>query len=164
MQGLRDSAAPAFAPATSDGEGVTGSETPLEPQLPLAELVELLRQQSLSASDRFSLMSPQLRRVFSKDSYDRIGEHIDNLRFSDAADGLQASQRRTPLMSVHCPCAASGRGGARYRNGWLPPPSMRGTDNSPGMRTNTDGLARPSHVCWATNVRQLSAIAFRSGS
>jgi hypothetical protein len=77
LQGLRDSAAPAFAPATSDGEGVTGSETPLEPQLPLAELVELLRQQSLSASDRFSLMSPQLRRVLSKYSYDRVCNHID---------------------------------------------------------------------------------------
>ena len=68
----------------SDGE--------LEPQV-LADLVDLLRQQSLSAMDRFSAISPQLRRLLGKGSYELVRDHMDNLQFSDAADALEASQR-----------------------------------------------------------------------
>lgn len=53
---------------------------------------QMLRQQSLSAMDRFGSISPQLRRVLSEDSNEVVRGHIENLQFSDAAKALEASQ------------------------------------------------------------------------
>jgi PAS domain S-box-containing protein len=58
----------------------------------LAELIDLLHEQRLSAMDRFRTLSPQLRRHLSSDMYERVREHLDNLRFSDAAEVLEATQ------------------------------------------------------------------------
>jgi HPt (histidine-containing phosphotransfer) domain-containing protein len=93
LQRLHQSAAPVFAATQAQAEEValpSGGE--LEPQV-VAELIDLLRQQSLSATDRFSSVSPQLRRLLSKDSFALVRDHIDNLQFSDAANALEASQR-----------------------------------------------------------------------
>jgi CheY-like chemotaxis protein len=59
----------------------------------LADLINLLREQSLAAVDRFGSISPQLRRLLSKDSYELVRDHIGNLQFSDAASTLEANQR-----------------------------------------------------------------------
>lgn len=59
----------------------------------VADLVELLRQHSLSAIDRFKSMSPQLRRRLSKDSYEIVRGQIDNLQFSEAVKGLEGCQQ-----------------------------------------------------------------------
>jgi len=56
-------------------------------------LIGLLRQQSLSATERFASISPQLRRHLGKASYDAVRDHVDNLEFTDAADALDACQR-----------------------------------------------------------------------
>jgi len=41
--------------------------------------------------DHFGSMSPQLRRVLSKDSYELVRDHIENLQFDDAVKVLEAS-------------------------------------------------------------------------
>jgi glycosylphosphatidylinositol transamidase (GPIT) subunit GPI8 len=65
---------------------------PLKSRVPLrADLIDLLRQQSLSATDHFTSISSQLRRHLSKDSYALVRDHIDNLQFRDAANALEAS-------------------------------------------------------------------------
>ena len=58
----------------------------------LAELVGLLRQQKLSAMDRFKTLSPQLRGHLRQAEYERVEEHLGNLRFSDAADILETER------------------------------------------------------------------------
>ena len=63
----------------------------LEPQA-LADFVGLLRQQSMSAMERFSELSPRLQRLLSKGSFDLVRQHIDNLQFSDAANAREAGQ------------------------------------------------------------------------
>jgi hypothetical protein len=63
----------------------------LEPKV-LADFVDLLRQQSMSAMERFSCLSQQLQRRLSRGSFELVRDHIDNLRFSDAADVLEGSQ------------------------------------------------------------------------
>jgi CheY-like chemotaxis protein len=93
LQRLRQSAEPALMAAQAPSEEVAlPSDDELEPQV-VADLVDLLRQQSLSAMDRFSSISPQLRRLLSKGSYELVRDHMDNLQFSDAAKALEASQR-----------------------------------------------------------------------
>ena len=89
---LRQSAQPAFqsrqAPAA---EVLVQGGGPLEMDA-LAELVGLLRQQKLSAMDCFKTLSPQLRGHLNPDEYERVEEHLDNLRFGDAADILEAER------------------------------------------------------------------------
>ena len=91
LQRLQQNATPFFMAARTGAEEVAlADEGELDPQV-LAGLVGLLRQQSLSATDRFHAVSPQLRRHLSKVSYELVRDHIDNLQFSDAATVLEAS-------------------------------------------------------------------------
>jgi len=93
LRRLQESAAPALMAARAHiEEEVLPIEDELKPQ-DLADLINLLREQSLAAVDRFGSISPQLRRLLSKDSYELVRDHIDNLQFSDAAVTLEASQR-----------------------------------------------------------------------
>jgi len=89
---LRESAEPAFQLRQTPAEEmpVQGAD-PLEAGA-LAELVGLLRQQRLSAMDRFKTLSPQLRGHLLKGEYERVQEHLSNLRFSDAADILETER------------------------------------------------------------------------
>jgi len=92
LQRLRECASPALLAAQARADAVVLPIGPaLEPQ-DLADFVALLRQQSLSATDRFSSLSPQLRRLLSKDSFELVRGHIENLQFSDAAKALEAGQ------------------------------------------------------------------------
>jgi hypothetical protein len=92
LQRLRQSAAPALVAARAEPEEAPpAGGGDLEPQV-LTDFVDLLRQQSLSAVDRFSSLSPQLRRFLSKSSYELVRDHMDKL-FGDAAEALEASQR-----------------------------------------------------------------------
>ena len=65
----------------------------LEPRA-LTDLIELLRQQNLSAAARFKSISPQLYGLLGKETYELAREHIDNLRFRDAAEALQVIPRQ----------------------------------------------------------------------
>ncbi len=86
---LRQSAEPAFQSRQAPAEEVpVQGGDPLEMDA-LTELVGLLRQQKLSAMDRFKALSPQLRSHFSRGAYERVAEYLDSLRFSDAADILE---------------------------------------------------------------------------
>ena len=89
LQRLRQSAEPAFQSRQAPiGETPAQDGGPLEMEA-LAELVGLLRQQRLSAMDRFKALTPQLRGHLRQGDYDRVEDHLDNLRFSDAADILE---------------------------------------------------------------------------
>jgi HPt (histidine-containing phosphotransfer) domain-containing protein len=93
LRRLQRSAARAFmaAQAQVDKELLPFGDE-LKPQ-DLTDLINLLREQSLAAVERFGSISPQLQRLLSKDSYELVRDHIDNLQFSDAAMTLEASQR-----------------------------------------------------------------------
>jgi CheY-like chemotaxis protein len=92
LQRLERSANPLLeaARAQADDAALADGDA-LEPRA-LADLVDLLRQQSLSALDRFNAISPQLRRRLGKESFERVRDHIDNLRFSDAARALETGR------------------------------------------------------------------------
>jgi deoxyxylulose-5-phosphate synthase len=79
-----------IVPAQIADASLTGGDA-IEPQV-LADLVSLLRRQSMSAIERFGGLSPQLQRLLSKSSFELVREHIDNLQFGDAADALEEGQ------------------------------------------------------------------------
>ncbi len=99
LQKLRQSATPTIdaarlraEEAAQVEEATLPSDGELDPKA-LFDLVELLRQQSLSALDRFRSVSPQLRRLLGKASYDLVRDQVDNLQFSSAAKALEESQQ-----------------------------------------------------------------------
>ena len=85
LQRVRLSAERVFIAAPTEAASSAGVE--LEPHL-IVELDALLRQQSLTALDRFSVISPQLRQYMGSVSYGVMRRHIDNLEFDDAANEL----------------------------------------------------------------------------
>jgi PAS domain S-box-containing protein len=86
---LRHSAAPFLEATRPEADQIpVASDDDVDPQL-LAELIDLLRQQCLSAVDRFTDCSPQLLRRLGKESYERMRDHVDNLQFGDAAKVLE---------------------------------------------------------------------------
>jgi len=93
LQRLGECAAPLLvtAPAQAEDPSAATSGDSLDPQV-LANFVGLLRQQSMSAIERFTGLSPQLQRLLSKGSFELVRQHIDNLQFSDAANALEAGQ------------------------------------------------------------------------
>jgi PAS domain S-box-containing protein len=99
LQGLRRGSARLLKTTRAPIEvaAVPGDDA-IEPRV-LADLVHLLREQNLSAIERFSVMSPMLLRLLGKDLFDLVGDRMDNLRFDDAADTLEASLNLTPKSS-----------------------------------------------------------------
>jgi CheY-like chemotaxis protein len=92
LQGLRRSAAAALAEyPTETEEEVAPVGAEIEPHA-VVDLIDLLRQQSLSAMDRFSSISRQLQCLLGKESFELVRSHVDNLRFSDAANALEENQ------------------------------------------------------------------------
>ncbi len=92
LQALRASAAPALAEAPAPGAeaGHDVADASTDPQV-LHDLVGLLRENDLSALDRFSAASAQLRRrLGSKETYDAVRANVENLQFSEAARTLEA--------------------------------------------------------------------------
>ena len=72
---------PTDRPAISDDDE-------LDPML-LLELVTLLRQHNLAATDRFADIGSQLRRRLGQESYALVRDHMTELRFTDAAKVLE---------------------------------------------------------------------------
>ncbi len=56
----------------------------------IEELVALLKRQDLAALDRFNSKLPQLQRHMGKPMFEVVRDHIDHLRFTDAAELLTA--------------------------------------------------------------------------
>jgi CheY-like chemotaxis protein len=54
----------------------------------LSELIDLLHQQSITAIERFHALAPQLLAELGADAFGGVRGHIENLRFSEAADVL----------------------------------------------------------------------------
>jgi CheY-like chemotaxis protein len=57
----------------------------------LADLIEQLRTHSLSALYRFDALSPQLRSLLGPKRFDVVRDQLDDLKFMDAANVLEAS-------------------------------------------------------------------------
>ena len=78
------------AAQTPDAAMPTYADVHGDPQA-LIDFATLLRAQNLSALERFKAVSPQLRQLLDPAAFDTLSEHIDELRFDDAArvlDGL----------------------------------------------------------------------------
>ena len=93
LRKLRQNAAPVLLAAAlgvdEAGLSAVAQGEAFEPAL-MTELVDLLRQQSLAALDRFQLIAPALRRQLGETSYARISGLVDDLKFVEAADALEA--------------------------------------------------------------------------
>jgi len=87
LQRVRQSAEPVCLAARAEAEEAATSSAELEPHA-IVELETLLRQQSLGAIERFSALSPQLRRILGSVRYNRMRGHVDDLEFDDAANEL----------------------------------------------------------------------------
>ena len=71
-------------PAQPEGEGDGDLLDPAD----LAELVDMLRRQNISAIDRFKGLGPILQRAYGKQAFESVREQVEELRFADAADAL----------------------------------------------------------------------------
>ncbi len=93
---LSESAEPVFEMARK--ASVHAEKTPVQCDVPLkpehlAELIHSLRQESLSALYRFDTLSPQLEPFLGVKPFDVVREHMENLRFIEAAKLLEDGQR-----------------------------------------------------------------------
>jgi PAS domain S-box-containing protein len=94
LRQLRESAAPVVNAARAGAETlVEPLGSPLEPYL-VDELVQLLRQQNLSAVDRFRTLEPRLRRHLAAAVQGELRSHMEALRFEAAAEMLQSNYKR----------------------------------------------------------------------
>ena len=98
LQRVRLSAERVFIAArTETDDAASSAGVELEPHL-IVELDALLRQQNLTALDRFKVLTPQLRQSIGSVSYGAMRRYIDNLEFDEAANELmQGSPTRGVL-------------------------------------------------------------------
>ncbi len=90
LQRMRQSAMPVLAASQALPQPVApGAADVADPRV-VVDLIALLRQQNLAALDRFGAASPQLLRLLGAAAFEGLREHVDNLRFDDAAATLQA--------------------------------------------------------------------------
>jgi PAS domain S-box-containing protein len=73
-----------------EADTAAGAEDTLTPQV-VAELIESLRQQSLSAIYRFDAFSSQLRSLLGEKKFEIVREQLDDLKFIAAAETLAES-------------------------------------------------------------------------
>ena len=92
---LHQNASPLFAPKRVQSEEPAKMNGGQLASPDMADLVDLLRCQSLVAMERFNVLSPQLRPILGSESYDLVRSHIDNLRFGEAALVLVGNGRST---------------------------------------------------------------------
>ncbi len=93
---VRRGAAPLLQQAQGDPAGSAATRDSGGDQLDpsaISNLLELLRQQKLSAVDCFTAISPQLMRLLGKASHDRVRSHLDNLQFQEAAVALEMGRQ-----------------------------------------------------------------------
>jgi CheY-like chemotaxis protein len=94
LQRLGQSAEPVLRTARSRaGEAqktAAGGNAVLTPQQ-LADLIEALRQHSLSALYRFDSLSPQLRSMLGDKSFEIVRDQLEDLKFSEAVKVLEES-------------------------------------------------------------------------
>ncbi|MEY2687711.1 MAG: hypothetical protein RL375_1909 [Pseudomonadota bacterium] len=88
LQRLAQSAAPLFELARANAEPAEpASCASIDPQA-LTDLANLLRQQSLSALERFTALSGPLRAWLGPERHALVRDHVRNLRFAEALHAL----------------------------------------------------------------------------
>ena len=98
LQRLRDSGAPLVNAARAQSDVAAVSEDPALTVPLVRELVHLLRQQNLSAMDRFRCIEPQLRRHLEASVDDALRRHMDALEFATVAEILESHLERAGSM------------------------------------------------------------------
>jgi PAS domain S-box-containing protein len=98
LRALREAAASVWMVEPASSVDLAVSSEAIEPRV-LTELAALLRQQSMSAVDRFKALSPQLRGILGKPAYDTLSDHVDSLRFGEAAKAIVKLQQSTSILS-----------------------------------------------------------------
>jgi hypothetical protein len=92
MQQLILGAAPVLERARAEAEQTrrdsASCDVTIKPQQ-LLDLIQMLREQSLSALQCFAEISPALRRRLGERLFEIIRDHMDNLRFLEAAKALE---------------------------------------------------------------------------
>jgi HPt (histidine-containing phosphotransfer) domain-containing protein len=97
---LRLSAASALAAARLvPEEPEQWNEAGVEPRH-IAELVQLLRGQNLSAVQRFDSLTSQLRRFLGPVAFDVVREQVKSLQFEKAAEVLEGRQLSADIPSA----------------------------------------------------------------
>lgn len=91
LQRVRAGARPVLTALSAPATG-GGSEDDL-PARALDDLLDLLHQRSLSATQKFRVLSPQLRQRLGLDLFERLSAHVDNLEFNEAVSLLEARSR-----------------------------------------------------------------------
>jgi PAS domain S-box-containing protein len=94
LQRLQRSAASVLSAKSSEADDAPSDVVAELGPAALADFITLLRQQSLSATDRFASLSPQLRRLLPADEFRILRGDIGDLRFSDAAELLEAMAKQ----------------------------------------------------------------------
>ncbi len=97
LQRLRDSAAPQVNAARAQSDVAAESVDTVVTAPLVLELVHLLRQQNLSALDRFRCIEPQLRRHMDPSAYDEMRRHMDALEFHAVAEMLESHLNVRPV-------------------------------------------------------------------
>jgi PAS domain S-box-containing protein len=91
LQRVRAGARPVLTALSAPATG-GGSEDDL-PARALDDLLDLLHQRSLSATQKFRVVSPHLRQRLGLDLFERLSAHVDNLEFNEAVSLLEARSR-----------------------------------------------------------------------
>ncbi len=110
LQRLHCSAVPILETARSDAlnadraaQTALPRDLKLDPQK-VVDLIEALHQRSLSALDGFTTIASQLRRILGAELFESLRDHIDNLRFVEAAavltDAEELLSKSATLPSV----------------------------------------------------------------
>jgi PAS domain S-box-containing protein len=73
-------------------QSAPGADEALSPQF-VADLIEAMRQQSLSALYRFDAVSPQLRSLLGEKKFEIVRDQLEDLKFIEAAETIEASNR-----------------------------------------------------------------------
>jgi len=94
---LREAEPALNGPRRSPRPGARPDQTEPDPQL-LEGLMELLRQQNLSAVGRFGAISSQLERRLGAGPHAQLCLHMENLRFGEAIQVLESASTARPSL------------------------------------------------------------------
>jgi PAS domain S-box-containing protein len=110
LERLGKSAEPVLRTAkcrVQEADKAPGAEDALTPKI-LAELIEALRQQSLSALYRFDAFSSQLRVLLGEKKFEIVRDQLDDLKFIEAAETLAESNNDPGTQTGDAPHRSAG--------------------------------------------------------
>ena len=80
---------PAFEAARNRADAGALSSDDGSRRQAVIDLADLLGRRKMSAVGRFSFLAPQLRQFLDKEAFEVVRNHMDRLRFAEAAGALR---------------------------------------------------------------------------